>query len=76
MNPWIDEQLAAAHRADLERLAAGRIYTDRFQKTLEARAGRPGHLRGVRVRIGEALIRSGSRLAGQAPLSGIPARVC
>lgn len=67
MNPWISEQLAAAHRADLERLAAGRIYPDRSLETLEARAVRPRHLLAVRVRLGEALIRSGSRLAGRAP---------
>lgn len=67
MNPWIGEQLAAAHRAELERRAAGRYYRDRFQQPPAAAAGRPARLRALRVRLGEALIRSGSRLAGEAP---------
>ncbi|HET6964131.1 MAG TPA: hypothetical protein VFH58_05120 [Acidimicrobiales bacterium] len=69
MNPWITEPLAAAHRADLLRTAAARDYPRAGRPT----GGRhvpvpPRHLLALRMRVGEVLMRTGSRLAGGPPL--------
>ncbi len=65
MNPWISEQLAAEHRADLHRMAAGRTYlrTQGDRRDVGG-AGRARRWQGVRGRTGEMLIRAGARLAG------------
>lgn len=65
MNPWITEPLAAAHRADLLRMAAARDYPRAARPERGSRTPLPPrHLQALRTRVGEALIRTGSRLAG------------
>jgi hypothetical protein len=65
MNPWITEQLGAAHRNELRRVAARNIYPDVERSGTPARtAGRRRPVRHARRTVGALLIRIGGRVGG------------
>lgn len=81
MNPWMCQQLGAAHRSELRRVAAEREAARSARlKTRSTSSGgpmtrgqdrgwpatRPGSVGRARVAVGVLLVRAGSRLAGGA----------
>ena len=68
MNPWMDEQLGAAHRADQERAARragvhdGLGHPDRGPNRRPPTAEPAGTA--ARRRVGRLLVRAGTRLGG------------
>ncbi len=65
MNPWIHEQLGAAHREELRRVAAAGIYpSDESRSDQGLRPSAHRALHEARRSLGSLLIRAGSRVGG------------